>query len=387
MLINKRFYGILLLTLVISFFCDRNGFTVESKKKERIYLTPEQLKELNIIVEPLRWGDVDSLIQRPSTLFFNPDRVAKVGPRIKAKVEKVIADLGKWVRPGDKLALLSSVELGKIKADYFRQLARYRVKKANYLREKTLFKKKISSEADYLDAKAQFEQAMEELHMAEETLRLYGISLTKLKKEHQKKGGMPLSYFYLRSPIEGIVQKRDITPGETLSSQDTPFHIVDPREMWLMIDVYEQDIPKLSTGKKVIFATPSLPGKRFTGTIDWISQSLNEKTRTLRVRARIKDPELILKNGMYGTAFILGKAKKSKPIVPVDAVQTIDNRHVIFVAEDKQGSFKAVPVILGSENNGWVEIISELKPDIRMVTKGSFHLKAILTEGTFGEEH
>jgi len=396
---TKKLCGILLLILLALLSCDtkvtkeskikkinNKADYIESQHLKEVHLTPEQIKEFNIIIEPLKLGNVNSIIQRPATVLFDPDRTVKVGPRISAKVEKVIVDLGKWVKPGDNLALLSSIELGKIKANYFTRLTRYKVLKANYLREKTLFKKKISSEIEYLEAKAQFEQAKEELHAAQETLKLYGLSPAEVEKEHMQRS-MPLSYFYLKSPIEGIVQKRDLAPGETLSSKDTPFYIVDPREMWIMIDAYEQDITNVKTGQKVIFTISSLPEKKFIGTVDWISQSLDEQTRTLRVRIKVKNPELILKNGMYGKAFILSKTTKNKPIVPINAIQTIGNQHVIFIAENKPGNFRPIPITLGSENNGWVEILSELKPGLRIVTKGAFYLKATLTAQTRSDEH
>lgn len=358
----------------------------EDEHAEEVHLPPERVRELGITIEPLRTGSVNSSIQRPATVMFNPDRTVKIGPRISGKVERVIADLGTRVEPGHTLAVLSSVELGKVKANYLAQLAKYETQEASYNREKALYEEKISSEAEYLEAKARFKEAEADLNAALETLKLYGVSPAEVQ-EAGSRNGQPLSYFYLKSPISGVVQERNLAPGETLSPQDTPFHIVDAGQMWVMIDAYEKDMTKVQKGQQVELTVSSLPGKRFTGKVDWISQSLDKETRTLRIRALVENTNSLLKNGMYGKAHILNESEKGKPIIPVTAVQTVGDEQVVFVPGDEPGSFRPVPVVAGGENNGWMEIASNLEPGSRVVTDGAFHLKATLTARTRSAAH
>ena len=347
-----------------------------------VHITPEHLKTMGIVVEPLKGGLVNAKIQRPATVKFNPDKTVKMGPRISSKVERVQVDLGQKVSKGQALAYLSSVELGKIKANYLGQLSRFQTKKQAYQREKKLYGEQISSEADYLQAKAEYENAGAELESSEETLKLFGIAPEDVGKQDN-----PLSYFVLRSPISGLVQERNLSPGQTLSPNNTPIHIVNNSEMWAMIDAYEQDIAQVQTGQRIQLTVKSLPGEVFTGKIDWISSALDKDSRTLKVRAIVSNKNGMLKQGMYGTAAILNNQKAVKPIVPVDAVQRINNEQVVFIPGDEEGSFKSVEVVTGKENNGWIEIAGNIKIGDRVVTAGAFDLMSTITSKTRSAAH
>jgi cobalt-zinc-cadmium efflux system membrane fusion protein len=349
---------------------------------QEVHITPEQVKEMGIVVEPLKGGLVNSKIQRPATVKFNPDKTVKMGPRISAKVEKVQVDLGDNVSKGQALAYLSSVELGKIKADYLGQLSHFQTKQKAYQREKKLYGEKISSEADYLQAKAEFENARADLESSKATLELFGIAAENVGNQDY-----PLSYFVLNSPLSGVVQERNLSPGQTLSPNSTPIHIVNNSEMWVMVDAYERDIAYIQTGQAISLTVKSLPGKVFTGKIDWISNALDPDSRTLKIRAVVNNKKGLLKEGMYGTAGIINNEERKNPIIPVDAVQKIETEQVVFIPGDEEGSFKPVEVITGNENNGWVEIAGNIKIGEPVVTAGAFDLMSTVTSKTRSAAH
>lgn len=354
----------------------------EESYMDEVYLSADHVKEMGVIVENLKSGIVDSKIQRPATVRFNPDKTVQVGPRISAKVEKVRVDLGQRVLEGQALAHLSSVELGEIKAGYLSALSRYQTARKAYEREKKLYEEKISSESNFLEAKMQFENASAALASSREKLKLFAIPEEDVRDKEQ-----PLSYFVLESPIGGVVQKRDLSPGQTLSPKSAPIHIVNNSEMWVMIDAYEQDIARVQKGQHVILMVKSLPGRSFEGKINWISEALDEKTRTLKIRAVVNNPSGVLKDGMYGTAGILSERSAKKPIIPVDAVQIIHNETVVFVPSDEAGSYKPVAISTGKENNGWIEITGNIQAGDPVVTRGAFHLKSTLTSKTRSAAH
>lgn len=359
-----------------------NDEHAEEGHGQEIHITPGQVKEMGIVVEPLRGGLVNSKIQRPATVKFNPDKTVKMGPRISAKVEKVQVDLGDKVTKGQALVYLSSVELGKIKADYLSQVSHFQTKEKAYQREKKLYEEQISSEADYLQAKAEFENARAELESSKATLNLFGIAAKNVGDQDY-----PLSYFVLSSPLSGVVQERNLSPGETLSPKSTPIHIVDNSKMWVMIDAYEQDIANVKKGQDIRLNVKSLPGKVFLGKIDWISNALDKDSRTLKVRAVVNNKNGLLKEGMYGTADIVNSKESQKPIIPIDAVQEIEKEQVVFVPGDEEGSFKPVEVVTGNENNGWVEIAGKINIGEPVVTAGAFDLMSTLTSKTRSAAH
>lgn len=351
-----------------------------------VHLTEQQENSLGIKVETLLGGSASSTISRPASVTYDLDQIAKVGPRIEAKVVKVTRDLGERVKQGEPIALMSSVGLGKAKAEYIRLRARLKAEKARYERERSLFNQEISSRAELLDAEANYQEAKAELNSAAEALRLYGLSQNDIENI-QAGSNEPLSRFYLTSPLDGVIQERDISPGQTISPNDTPVHVANLSKMWVMIDAYEQDIRYLNKGQNVSLSVRSIPGQTFEGKTDWISYSLEEQTRTMQIRAVVENSNRNLRAGMFGTARISTGKEQNVAMIPIDAVQTIDGKKVVFVPNKEERSYKPVEVMLGSENDDYVEIASGLQPGDKAVISGAFDLKSALTAKSRSASH
>ena len=353
---------------------------------EEVSLNEQQRESLGINVETLDSGSAASTIARPASINYNLDNIAKVGPRIEAKVVRVLKDLGDRVKQDEPIALMSSVELGKAKADYIRLKARLKAEEARYKREQSLYDQEISSQAELLEAGANYQEAKAELNAAAEALRLYGMSQNEVDNI-EAGSDQPLSYFFVTSPLEGVVQERNISPGQTISPNETPIHVADLSRMWVMIDAYEQDISYINKGQRISLSVRSIPGQTFEGKTDWISYALQNQTRTMPVRAIVENPDEQLRAGMFGTARIFTGKEQKVAMIPIDAVQTIEGEKVAFVPGEEAGSFKPVPVILGDENDDYVEIASGLQPGDEAVIAGAFDLKSALTAQTRSASH
>ena len=353
---------------------------------EEVHLTAEQRADLNIEVDTLQAGSAHSVIQRPATVMYNLDRIAKVGPRIEAKVVRVLKDLGDNVKVGEPIAQMSSVELGKIKANYLRLKASIKKEEAHLKREQSLYEQDISSQAELLQAELEYEEAKADLDAASEALRLYGLS--KRDIENIKAGSeTPLSYFYLSSPLNGQIQERNLSPGQTVGPSETPVHVANLSNVWVMIDSYEQDIPYLEEGQRVELQVRGVNNERFEGDINWVSFALEQETRTMPVRAVIENPDGILRAGMFGTARIFTGKEMEQAVISVDAIQEIEGQPSVFVPGDEEGSFRPVAVVLGEERDGLVEIRSGLQPGDRAVVAGAFDLKSALTAASRSADH
>jgi cobalt-zinc-cadmium efflux system membrane fusion protein len=358
----------------------------ESHGRRTVHLTPEQRQPLSLTVETAEAGSAQSLITRPATVQFNADSVVQIGPRVSGKVERNLVDLGEHVQEGEKIALMSSTRLGKARAHFLTARARLETEQASYQREKNLFEQDISSEASMLEAKARFKEAQANLRAAREKLRLYGVDESGFEGIEQS-GDQPLSYFYLESSIDGVLQKRDAVPGQTIGTNETPYHVVNTESVWVTVDAYEQDIPYLSPGQHVSVDVRSLPNESFEGRVTWVSRELDAQTRTLPVRAVVDNQSDLLKSGMYAQATIRTEGKKENALVPVDAVQTIHKKSAVFVPTQSDNTFRVVPVKTGQENQGMVEIVSGLRPGEKLVTDGAFDLKSILTAKSRSAAH
>lgn len=354
------------------------GHDDHEQASRTLHLTPSQRDQLTLTIAPAEAGSATGSVQAPATVAFDADRIARVGPRLEAKVLTVTRDLGEAVAAGETVAILDSVALGRAKAAYLTARAKLSTERANHQRHQKLAEQQIISQEKLLSSRATHLQAQAERDAARAELRLYGLSTDAI--EGVSAGGdAPLSRYPLTAPIAGTIQQRDLVPGQTLSARDTPIHIVNSERMWVMIEAGEQDLQRLAPGQAVTLSLRALPGQQFEGRTDWVSQALGEAARTVRVRAEVPNPEGALRAGMFGTARIAIDDSARHALVPVDAVQTIDGEQVVFVPGDEDGVFRAVSVVTGAEGDGRVELRSGLSPGDRVVTAGAFDLKSALT--------
>lgn len=358
----------------------------ESGEPGHVELTRSQLQRLDIGLGEVRSGSAGDLVSAPATLQYNADLIARVGPRLDAKIVEVIADLGDRVAVGDPLAVLDSVALGKAKARHLTTKARVDTVRANFERQKLLNEKQIVSEAELLEARARLAEARAEHDAADEELKLYGMTPEQIDAV-QPDTEQPFSRYVLRSPIEGVVQHRDAVPGQTVGANETPFLVVDTASMWLMIQVAESDLAGLQPGQRVGLRLRSYPDRVFSGTLNWLSTQLDEQTRTARARAVIDNPDGTLRDGMFGTASIQVESGSPVALVPTDAVQRLGQRDVVFAPGEKDGEYRAVPVTTGAENAGYVEVIEGLQPGATVVVAGAFDLMSALTASSRSAAH
>lgn len=366
------------------------GHESHGDNPDRVELDAEQRGALDLQTGTARAGSAEAVVTAPATLRFDADRVARVGPRLRAKVRSVEADLGDTVAAGDVLAVLDSVALGRAKAAYLTTAARYRTRAAAYSRDRRLAEDQIVSESDLAESRADYGQAKAERRAARAELALYGMDDTAIDAI-EGDNDAPLSRLELTAPRAGHIARRDLVSGETVGPDETPIHVVDNTRMWLMIEAAEQALPRLAVGQTVRFEVRPLPGQTFTGRIDWISPELDRESRSVRVRTGVDNPDDRLKAGMFATARIeTGEAHDSAPanaLVPIDAVQQIGGQAGVFVPGEHEGAFVFTPVIVGAESDDAVEIVRGLSPGDALITAGAFDLKAALTAGGRSAAH
>ena len=358
----------------------------EAAAPDVVELSSSQRARLNIRIEPIETGAAAAVVNAPGTIMFNGDRVARIGPRLDAKVVEVVADLGDEVRAGDPLMVLDSVALGQAKARHLTTKARVDTMRANYEREKTLNEKQITSDAELLEVRARLAEARAEHDAADEELRLYGLTPEQIDNV-QPDDVEPLSRYVLDSPIDGIVEHRDAVPGQSIAASETPMLVVDTATMWLMIDARETDLARLATGQRIEFTVRSFPARTFTGTVDFVAAGLDQQSRTVQVRANVDNEDGLLRDGMFATARVFTDRNAQWPLVPIDAVQQLNGRDIVFVPGDHDGEFRAVDVVTGAENSEVIEILEGLDPGQEVVVAGAFDLTSALTASTRSAAH
>jgi len=353
-----------------------------------VKLSEEALKTLNLKTEVAEQRPISSEIKTTAVIEPNRTRIAHVSPRISGRVVDVKAVLGNSVEKGEILAELDSIELGQTKAEYLKSKANLEIARANYSRESRLFKKQITSEKDYLYAKAEFVRSESALNTAVETLRLLGLSDEEIKSLKWGENSQPTSIFPLIAPFTGTVVEQHIVLGEFIKPEDRPYTIADLSHLWIQLDIYEKDLRWVEIGKSVDINVNAYPGEHFKGKVTYISDILDESTRTAKARVEILNSDGKLKPGMFATAAISIPSIDSEEVVviPSSAIQQIEGETTLFVQEG-EGSFVMRGVSLGQKTGDYVQVLNGLDPGDRVVTEGGFYLKSALLKDEMGEGH
>jgi Cu/Ag efflux protein CusF len=158
-------------------------------------------------------------------------------------------------------------------------------------------------------------------------------------------------------------------PGEAL------FQIADLSTVWLIGDVFEQDLALVKRGAKAILRVDAFPDQTFPGQVTFIYPTMNTETRTARVRIELANPDGQLRPGMYGTVQIGGGAARDVLVVPDSAVIDSGARQTVLVAKG-EGRFEPREVKLGARAGGLVEVLSGLKDGESVVTRANFLIDA-----------
>ena len=193
-----------------------------------------------------------------------------------------------------------------------------------------------------------------------------------------------LTAYELRSSINGIVIDMHFTKGETAQRPDHFFAVADLSEVWVNLSVYQKYLPKFRVGQSAnILLSSDLPP--VSGSISYISPTLDEHTRTATARVILKNKDSQFRPGQFITGQVVVDRNNCKVLIPKTALETVNDHPVVFV-QDEHG-IEPVPVQIGKENNHSVEILSGLKIGQKYVKKGGFILKAQLAKGSFGGGH
>jgi RND family efflux transporter MFP subunit len=193
----------------------------------------------------------------------------------------------------------------------------------------------------------------------------------------------------LAAPISGTITKRDVNQGEVVEANKPMMTIADLSTVWVIAQVYERDIARLAVGTGATVTSDAFPDRVFRGHITYIDPQLDEATRTAKVRVEVLNGDRALKLGMYVRVALgqSGGSERTVPVIPASAVQTMDDRQIVFVVTNDPNSFEMRPVRLGKETAGKYEVLEGLTVGDRVVTNGSFMLRAEAAKTRIGSEH
>jgi cobalt-zinc-cadmium efflux system membrane fusion protein len=339
-------------------------------------LSPNSEAEHQLKVAAIGKMHLGKLLSATATIEPDPRNMARVTPRVRARVVRLIADPGERVKPGQPLAILSSIELGQAKAEYLKARALSDIAHQHLTREESLYQRKVASMKDALEARAAYDTAFAQYQAARETLSLL-IPRTEVTRVSWS-AGRSLSDFALTSPIAGTLVKRDLIVGQMVSGDAEVISVMNLDHVWVLANIFEHDLAGLAVGAVAQIKVEAWPDQSFEGVVSYLSDTVDPVTRTVQARIDVPNPDHRLKPGMFAQAEIRTTGGRREVLAaPASAIYEVNGAKAVFVQTGPH-VFCLRPVALGAAGHEEVEILSGVHSGDQVVIHGGLLLKALL---------
>lgn len=362
----------------------------------------EAQRNIGLRLDRAQMRALERTIQATGVVGPNESRLAHVRPLSRGRIEKVVVRLGDRVRAGQTLLVYDNVELGEVtgqftagmaalgKARAEAEVARRSLDRAKALVDvgalaKAEFDRRS---AEYKNALASIESQAADLAKTEEKLHRFGLSEEDILALNPREGAgshREASHSRMIAPFAGVIIRYNAAEGETFGPDDEVFAIADLSTAWVLADVYEKDIASIRSGPQARIVIDSYPGEVFLGRITYVSDFLDPKTRTARVRCEVPNESGKLRLDMFATAELPAAEGRQALMVPSEAVQQVDGRAVMFVRAS-EADFEPRNVTLGKLSDGWVEVTAGVREGEIVAAHGSFYLKSTMLRSQIGGE-
>lgn len=230
-------------------------------------------------------------------------------------------------------------------------------------------------------------EAATRVAVAATSLRILGCDDQEIESINPEQQREKISHYFIRAPISGTVISKDVTLKEQIRPQTQILSIADLSTVWITADIYEKNIPLLNSlaGKPVRIFNEAWPDRSFKARIFYTGEIMDEKTRTVAMRAIANNPDHLLKPGMFVNIEFNSETGKETLTVPLSALQEHEGKDFVFVHTGGD-QFEKRLVKLGKQNETSAIILKGLHPGERVVLNGGFILKSKMLEDLMGEE-
>jgi membrane fusion protein, heavy metal efflux system len=377
------------------------------------FASVEAIEKAGVDIAVVNESPVIEAVTANAEVVYDATRSAKLASRVSGTVLRVTTQVGDRVQKGDVLALVDSADIGQAKAEFLQAIVQLRLKRVDVERLKPLAESGSVAGRQLREAESALEQAKIRLLGAQQALANLGLAVR--VADYAELGtdeiagriqylGLPAevvaqldelsstsNLFPLRSPLDGVVVDCKVVPGEVVDTTATIFGVADVRQMWLMLDVRQEDAQYIALGQSVLFrASERNRVPEITGSISWISTSADDQTRTVKARANLPNASGHLRANTFGTGRIVLRKEPHAIVVPSEAIHWDGCCNVVFVRDknyfqpDSPKFFHIRKVRLGVQDGGTTEIIAGLLPGEVIASKNSVVLEAQLLKSNLG---
>ena len=308
-----------------------------SRPAGTVRIDPVMVQKIGVRVARARCGVLHREVPAPGRVEYDQDHLWSIHSRFKGWAEKVmVARVGDRVKRGQPLLSIYSPAL-------------------------------VATEQEFLLALAS--PGSQLLQAARERLRLFGVPegfIRRLERERRVERVITLD-----SPGDGTVIDVGVLPGDYITPKTRLYRICDLSTVWVMAEIYDQDLPWVGKGDRALIESPVFPGRRMEARVDFVYPEMDRKARTVPVRLVVDNRKGMLRPGMFVDVTILAGRRERGLLVPDEAVVRSGKEARVFV-QTGPGIFEPRRVVLGLEAQGMVEILSGIHEGDRVVTSAQF---------------
>ena len=321
---------------------------------------------------------VPEIVTAPGEVALDLKQVAKISSRIEGQVDRIHVQLGDRVRRGQPLVAIESLRLDELVQEYLVTKSQVDVAESGYRRTEKLRADEIVTErrlveerGHYLEAQARYQHVREKLM----TMGMTGKELRALEQGSHQEGHL----YTLTSPIAGTVVMQNVVRGQGVSPGNELFEVVDTSRVWVFANLPIEQARKFKEGDVGTILPKG--GEPVTAPLTYLAPVADETTRTIRVRFEVANQQYRLRPREYVNVQ-LAIASPPTLAIPVSAVTTVDKVRGVFVQRETGYAF--VPIEVGREGGGWVEVRKGLTEGEQVVINGVFDLKNVLLKEHIG---
>ncbi len=306
------------------------GSVSPEQPNDEVWPTQAQLDAGHITTTKVERHDLADAVTIGARLTFDDTHIGHVFSPVNGRITRVLAQIGQHVEKGAPLAAIASPDLGGYLADVAKADADRAQAQHEYQRQKELYDAGVGAKRDLEAADDALRKATAEYQRAKQ--------LTDLLKSSDYDAVS--QEYLLRAPITGEVISRHANPGLEVQGQYANggsssnvaelFTIGDLSNLWVLGDVYELDLPRVTEGDEVTIHVDAYPGKEFHGRVDWVADVLDPIQHTAKVRCIIDNADHLLKPEMYERVDIKVPGK-DMVVVPRNALMRVDGETIAFV--------------------------------------------------------
>ena len=374
------------------------------------FSSAEAVMKAGIDVDVVQERAMHDAIAANGELMFDPTRVGQLSPRVPGTVAAVFKTVGDQVIAGEILALVDASQVGQVKSQFLQAVVQLQLKKTTVERLRPVANSGAVPQKSIIEAETALQEAEVTLISARQALANLGFDLPEGLETRSAQTladelrflGIPSSVITalaagtktanlipVRAPYDGVLLASAVVAGEVADPSRTLFTVSDPRRMWLVLNVRQEDAKYVRRGLPVRFHSDN-GDQSVTGKVAWISPSIDEQTRTMQVRVAIANEEGMLRDKTFGSGQIVLREESNAIVVPRGAVQSTPDASFVFVRdknyfdENSPKFFHVRQVRLGARDGESVELLAGVLPGEVSASQGSNVLLAQLLRSSLG---